>query len=226
MLGLISSNFLIAILSWKSLDKELKFNNTAKVNYKELYTFSSNILVGHVLIWFLTDGFRFIAENKFTADKLGILLLGLVVPTQIFAVSENILGQLLYPHYLENISNKNYKERSKAFNNYINKTIPIILFVAIFISISSYEVLSVLVDSSKINNDLILIFKIGLWIEFFRITINTLKYITTSEYKTSRIIIPYLLGAAIFCLGVVFFNLNLFLFAILLLISYTFITLF
>ena len=50
MLGLISSNFLIAIMSWKSLDKELKFNNTAKVNYKELYTFSSNILVGHVLI--------------------------------------------------------------------------------------------------------------------------------------------------------------------------------
>ena len=89
MLGLISSNFLIAIMSWKSLDKGVKFNNTAKVNYKELYTFSSNILVGHVLIWFLTDGFRFIAEYKFAADKLGIFI-RFSSPTQIFAVIENI----------------------------------------------------------------------------------------------------------------------------------------
>ena len=220
MLGLISSNFLIAIISWNSLGQEFKLNNKSNLNYKEIYSFSSSILVGHVLIWFLTDGFRFIAEYKFSADNLGILILGLVVASQIFAVIENVLSQLLYPIYLKNISNKTFEKRSEAFNVYLNKIIPIILFTAIFISLSSFEVLTVLVDSSKINNELIIIFQIGLWIEFLRILINTLKHITISEYKTSKIIIPYSFGAIIFFIGILFLDLTISVFPFLLLSSY------
>ena len=69
MLGLISSNFLIAIISWNSLGQEFILNNKSNLNYKEIYSFSSNILVGHVLIWILTDGFRFIAEYKFNSNN-------------------------------------------------------------------------------------------------------------------------------------------------------------
>ena len=220
MLGLISSNFLIAIISWNSLGQEFKLNNKSNLNYKEIYSFSSSILVGHVLIWFLTDGFRFIAEYKFSSDNLGILILGLVVASQIFAVIENVLSQLLYPIYLKNISNKTFEKRSEAFNVYLNKIIPIILFTAIFISLSSFEVLTVLVDSSKINNELIIIFQIGLWIEFLRILINTLKHITISEYKTSKIIIPYSFGAIIFFIGILFLDLTITVFPFLLLSSY------
>jgi len=220
MLGLISSNFLIALISWNSLGQEFKLNNKSSLNYKEIYSFSSSIIVGHFLIWFLTDGFRFIAEYKFSSDNLGILILGLVVASQIFAVIENVLSQLLYPIYLKNISNKTFEKRSEAFNVYLNKLIPIILFIAIFISLSSYEVLTVLVDSSKINNELIIIFQIGLWIEFLRISINTFKYITISEYKTSKIIIPFSFGAITFFTGIVFLDLTITVFPLLLLSSY------
>ena len=220
MLGLISSNFLIALISWNSLGQEFKLNNKSSLNYKEIYSFSSSIIVGHFLIWVLTDGFRFIAEYKFSSDNLGILILGLVVASQIFAVIENVLSQLLYPIYLKNISNKTFEKRSEAFNVYLNKLIPIILFIAIFISLSSYEVLTVLVDSSKINNELIIIFQIGLWIEFLRISINTFKYITISEYKTSKIIIPFSFGAITFFTGIVFLDLTITVFPLLLLSSY------
>lgn len=220
MLGLISSNFLIALISWNSLGQEFKLNNKSSLNYKEIYSFSSSIIVGHFLIWFLTDGFRFIAEYKFSSDNLGILILGLVVASQIFAVIENVLSQLLYPIYLKNISNKTFEKRSEAFNVYLNRLIPIILFIAIFISLSSYEVLTVLVDSSKINNELIIIFQIGLWIEFLRISINTFKYITISEYKTSKIIIPFSFGAITFFTGIVFLDLTITVFPLLLLSSY------
>ena len=220
MLGLISSNFLITVISWNSLGQEFKLNNKSSLNYKEIYSFSSSIIVGHFLIWVLTDGFRFIAEYKFSSDNLGILILGLVVASQIFAVIENVLSQLLYPIYLKNISNKTFEKRSEAFNVYLNKLIPIILFIAIFISLSSYEVLTVLVDSSKINNELIIIFQIGLWIEFLRISINTFKYITISEYKTSKIIIPYSFGAITFFTGIVFLDLTITVFPLLLLSSY------
>ena len=104
MLGLISSNFLIAIISWNSLGQEFTLNNKSSLNYKEIYSFSSNILVGHVLIWILTDGFRFFAENKFDTNSLGILLLGLMVSTQIFSLIEHFLNQIIYPRYLKKIS--------------------------------------------------------------------------------------------------------------------------
>lgn len=220
MLGLISSNFLIAIISWNSLGQEFILNNKSNLNYKEIYSFSSNILVGHVLIWILTDGFRFIAEYKFNSDNLGILILGLVVASQIFAVIENVLSQLLYPIYLKNISNKTFDKRSEAFNVYLNKIIPITLFTATFISLSSFEVLTVLVDSSKINNELIVVFQIGLWIEFLRILINTFKHITISEYKTSKIIIPYSFGAITFFTGIIFLDPTIILFPLILLSSY------
>ena len=220
MLGLISSNFLIAMISWNSLGQEFRLNNKSNLDYKEIYSFSSSILVGHALLWLLTDGYRFIAENKFNSYTLGILLLGLVVASQIFAVIENLLSQLLYPRYLKNISNKTFEKRSEAFNVYLNKIIPIILFTAIFISLSPFEVLTVLVDSSKINNELILVFQIGLWIEFLRILVNTLKHITISEYKTSKIIIPYSFGAISFFAGIIFLDLTVTEFPLLLLSSY------
>ena len=88
MLGLICSNLIVALLAWKNLFINSKIQNTLKLNIKELYNFSSNILIGHILIWFLTDGFRFFAENKFDTNSLGILLLGLMVSTQIFSLIE------------------------------------------------------------------------------------------------------------------------------------------
>ena len=127
---------------------------------------------------------------------------------------------MLYPRYLKNISNKTFEKRSEAFNVYLNKIIPIILFTAIFISLSPFEVLTVLVDSSKINNELILVFQIGLWIEFLRILVNTLKHITISEYKTSKIIIPYSFGAISFFAGIIFLDLTVTEFPLLLLSSY------
>ena len=226
MLGLVASNILITFISWRSLLNNFNFTRPSNINYQEIFSFSSNILIGHVLIWLLTDGFRLIAEQKFTTENLGILILGLVVSTQIFGIIESMLNQLLYPNYLKNISDVNFEKRSEAFNDYLSKVLPIILFIAIFITLFSSEVLSVLIDSSKINSNLINIFQIGLWIEFFRVLINTLKHITTSEYKTSRIILPYLVGAIVFLIGAFSVKLNLIQFSSLLLLSYSFIAIF
>tara|TARA_Y100000385_G_C12959765_1_gene579238 strand:- start:41 stop:916 length:876 start_codon:yes stop_codon:yes gene_type:complete len=226
MLGLVSSNILITFISWRSLLNNFNFTRPSNINYQEIFSFSSNILIGHVLIWLLTDGFRLIAEQKFTTENLGILILGLVVSTQIFGIIESMLNQLLYPNYLKNISDVNFEKRSEAFNDYLSKVLPIILFIAIFITLFSSEVLYVLIDSSKINNNLIKIFQIGLWIEFFRVLINTLKHITTSEYKTSRIILPYLVGTIVFLTGAFSVKLNLIQFSSLLLLSYSFIAIF
>ena len=225
MTGLISSNLIVGFFAWRSLSRELKVSKKMNVDFSELISFAKNILIGHVLIWFLTDGFRFIAENKIDSYSLGVLLLGLMVATQIFSIIENFLGQILYPKYLSDISNKDYKQRSKAFNKYFNIIFQTILIVALLTSVISNEILIVLVDSSKINESLISVFRIGIWIEFFRIIINSLKNITLSEYRTEKIIAPYLIGSLFFLAGIfLYFNIDLFSISVLLLFSYLIIT--
>ena len=225
MLGLILSNLFVLILSWNTLFPGSREQSIIKLNYKELYNFSSSILIGHILIWFLTDGFRFVAENKFDPNSLGILLLGLMVSTQIFSIIENFLNQLMYPKYLKNISTNNFRTREKAFNSYLNKIFPIIFLSAIFISLSSKEVLTILVDKSKINPSIVFIFQIAVWIEFLRIIINTLKHITMSEFKTQKLIIPYLIGCIVFIIGIFLYDFTIKSLSILLLLSYILITL-
>lgn len=224
MLGLITSNFLIAIMSWRSLNIHLKKSKKSNINYFEIFSFSSNIILGHTLIWFLTDGFRFIAEQKFNSYDLGILLLGLSLATQIFSIVDNILNQLLYPKYLDKISNSNFETRSEAFNSFLSKILPVVMSTAIFVFLSTNEVLKIIVDSSKLNKELIYIFKIGIGIEFLRILINILKQITISEYKTSKIVFPYMLGVVLFLIGIFVIDNTLSDFPFLLLLSYSLIT--
>lgn len=224
MLGLILSNLFVLILSWRTLFQKSKEESTISLNFKELYSFTSNILLGNVLIWFLTDGFRFIAEKKFDPNSLGILLLGLMVSTQIFSIIESFLSQLMYPRYLKSISTDNFDVREKAFNSYLNIIIPTIFLSAIFVSLSTQEILSILIDKSKINSSIVFIFKVAVWIEFFRIILNALKHITTSEFKTQKLIFPYLMGCLIFIIGILFYDFTIRSLSILLLISYFLIT--
>ena len=95
---------------------------------------------------------------------------------------------------------------------------------AIFVFLSTNEVLKIIVDSSKLNKELIYIFKIGIGIEFLRILINILKQITISEYKTKKIVFPYILGVVFFLIGIFVIDNILSDFPFLLFLSYSLIT--
>ena len=55
-----------------------------------LKTFSFYIVLTNILGWTLTDGFRFLAESKIGLTSVGILILGLMGASQIFANVENL----------------------------------------------------------------------------------------------------------------------------------------
>ena len=50
-------------------------------------------MIGNILAWTLTDGFRFIAEVKIGLVNTGILILGLIAASQIFANIEVLMNQ-------------------------------------------------------------------------------------------------------------------------------------
>ena len=82
--GLIVSNLIVAIIGWRII-KKLPQNEQIKFNFKELKSFSYFIMLGNIIGWFLTDGFRFIAENQIGLTNTGILILGLISASQIFS---------------------------------------------------------------------------------------------------------------------------------------------
>ncbi len=198
--GLILSNLVVAIIGWNIISK-LPQNNTIKLNFKQLRSFSYYIMLGNILAWTLTDGFRFIAEVKIGLANTGILILGLMAASQIFANVEVLINQFLMPRYLQNIAKADYASRSKAFNNLLNASVPLYLIIVIVSSQLSEVVLNIIIDKSKINISLVGVFITGIWIEFIKIVLNTLKNILTSEYRTNSIIPPFLLGAFILLSG-------------------------
>lgn len=200
LIGLILSNLVVAVIGWNIISK-LPQNNTIKLNLKQLRSFSYYIMIGNILAWTLTDGFRFIAEAKIGLANTGILILGLMAASQIFANIEVLMNQFLMPRYLQKIAKADYASRSKAFNNLINASIPVYLIIVIVTIQLSDVVLNIIIDKSKINLSLIGAFITGVWIEFIKIILNTLKNILTSEYRTNSIIFPFLLGALILLSG-------------------------
>tara|TARA_B110000263_G_scaffold250170_1_gene271130 strand:+ start:907 stop:2319 length:1413 start_codon:yes stop_codon:yes gene_type:complete len=201
LLGLIFSNLFVAIIGWRILKKVSKEDKIINLDFKTLKTFSLYIMLGNILGWILTDGFRFVAENEIGLSAVGILILGLMGASQIFANIENFFNQLLSPKYLQNISNATYASRAKAFNELFTVAIPLYLSLAFLVTLIAEIIISVIIDKSKINEILITAFVIGIWIECFKALINIVKNISTSEYKTQAMIIPYLSGALVLIIG-------------------------
>tara|TARA_B100001094_G_scaffold163836_1_gene158599 strand:+ start:18532 stop:19941 length:1410 start_codon:yes stop_codon:yes gene_type:complete len=218
--GLIISNFIVAIIGWRII-KKLPQNDPIKFNFKELKSFSYFIMLGNVIGWMLTDGFRFIAENQIGLTNTGILILGLISATQIFSNLEVLINQFLIPKYLQKIADSDYELRSKAFNKLFNASIQIYLIVALLAIQFSDIILNIIIDKSKINDMLLLVFVIGIFIELTKVILNILRNISTSEYKTKAIVFPFFIGVIVMLIGFYSNQFNsIILIAFLILISY------
>lgn len=218
--GLIVSNLIVAIIGWRII-KKLPQNEQIKFNFKELKSFSYFIMLGNIIGWFLTDGFRFIAENQIGLTNTGILILGLISASQIFSNLELLINQFLIPKYLQKISHSDYASRSKAFNNLFNASIQIYLIVALLAVQFSDIILNIIIDKSKINDALLLVFIIGIFIELTKLILNILRNISTSEYKTKAIVFPFFIGVLVMFGGFYSNQFNsIILIALLILISY------
>ena len=82
LLGLIFSNLFAAIIGWRILKKVSKEDKIINLDFKTLKTFSLYIMLGNILGWILTDGFRFVAEN----DELNLNVVNNTGSTQSPAV--------------------------------------------------------------------------------------------------------------------------------------------
>ena len=183
--GFILSNIIFSTIT-------IYFFRTKAINNKsvrkflfnsKLLKFVPSLLITNLLVWFLTDGFRFFSEFKFGLKQSGVLLLGFALASQIFSIMSNFILPIFSPNLLKGYSEKTKVNRYLSIKNYFIKIIPFLMLTLFLALIFSKLIISALVDSSKISKNLLIIFIIGLLVEFLRSLINVIKNYKLSESK-------------------------------------------
>ena len=113
--------------------------------------------------------------------------------------SKNVYDSWINSRYKDNKILQSITETLKGVNGQDYKTVTLEGNVNVVIyafkdkddlykKITKYIREQIIIPSIKINNTIIFVFQVAIWIEFFRILINSLKNITTSEFQTQKLI--------------------------------------
>lgn len=177
---------IIALFNWPSI--------------KKILIFAIPISVGVVFLWIQTQSYRIIVEKWLGAEYLGFLGVGLAISVAITSSFESLVIQFLYPKLFKDMKNKDIFQR--RFNDIVNLAIALYVLLAVFITAMSVFLTAVLVDT-KFGESFVFVI-IGAWIEFFRVLTNMFSTISFYKFKTSKIILPFFIGATVFLFSLTF----------------------
>jgi len=195
-LGFVFSNMVLSTFSILYFRRNFK-SNKSRISFKistNTNSFIPFLILGNLMVWFLTDGFRFFAENRFGLQNSGVLILAFATASQMFSIINNTISPIFTPDVLKGFSLSEKKDRIKSLKLFYLKTLPILIITLITSIFFSKWILKILIHESKINSDLIKIFIVALIVEFIKSTISIFKQYNISENKLKHyayaIIIP------------------------------------
>jgi O-antigen/teichoic acid export membrane protein len=204
LLGTVISNILFSIIGFFVLKNKLNeefhgflygFKKITKEKIKSILVFVVPLSIATLFMWLQNSGYRILIEYNIGLKFLGFLGIGLAVSGQIASTVESIVMQYFHPIYYQQITNATIEERKKAIESFIDKTLPIYLMLAIFLTFFAKYIVDILVDKKYYGVYKFVVF--GAWIEFFRMTTNLFGNISQSEMNTKKFIIPYIIGSLV-----------------------------
>ena len=190
--------FLKHVVAWQMSDM---FNITT-AGLQKILKFSVPLSIATFMLWVLTSAYKLIIEGQLGAATLAYIGLALALATALSGAVETLLMQVFHSSFYKDISDaKTAEERSKVFQIFINRTVPLTTGAIFVLICLSPFLLKLLADDrfSIIYPYLML----GLILEFLRVMTNIISHAAHSEYKTQKNILPYTAGAviALFCIS-------------------------
>lgn len=170
---------------------------------KNLARFCIPLGIATFFMWLLNDSYRFIVEKDLGLKELGILAVGITVPSSIFALLESLFQQVFYPSFYEKINHPDFEARSLACQDLIGIFFPVFFLASIYLSCAAPFLLKVLTSPTFYGSTSFVIF--GVWISFFRVFTNVWSTIAHSELDTKKLIAPYALGGFSVLVGLYLF---------------------
>lgn len=205
MLGIAIGCVLTSLLTYVWLKEYVKLECSPKFDdinsIRDIARFSLPIAFSTVLMWFLNSGYRVFIEGSYGLQFLAVLGVGLAVSNQIFSAVESLVTQYLIPGLYRNIKDANESKRLEFINEYISSTFPIYISLAIFLSFSIEYIYPYLVASKYHSSFIFAVY--GVWIELFRVLTNIVSVVSQVEKKTSKTVLPYVVGVMFLALSLV-----------------------
>lgn len=151
-------------------------------------------------MWLQTTSYRFFVGPAWGLVDLALLVVGLGISTQLWAVAETLAMQFLSPYFYKSISTGNDDGNSaQSLSDLLNILIPLYAIFAAFNILSASALLYILTDQ---RYHLALPFVIyGALIEFARSSTNIWSNAAQVRKDTKTVILPYAIGAAVVWLG-------------------------
>ena len=173
------------------------------------------------LMWLQSTGYRFWVGGVWGVAELGMLAIGLSISSQLWAVIEGLAMQFLHPYFFRHITEaKTDEQMNLILSDMVNVMWPLYAVFAGFNMLFASSLLVVLTDARY--HSAVTFVMLGGLIEFARCTTNLWSYASQIQRRTTKIILPYAIGALIVwlaTLGLSYFNGTLQMLAIALVIS-------
>lgn len=166
---------------------------------RNVWTFSSPIVITNVAVWSLGQSFRFFYKENVDLNILGELAFGLGLATSLSVAVEYLLQQIYFPSFYKELNDPS-KNTGKVWNELLNKLLSPYIYLMMFMIGLSPFIMNILADAKFKNSYQYL--AMGALVEFFRMCGNVFSMATHSEMKTNKAIAPYLLGGGITIVGV------------------------
>ncbi|THK43293.1 hypothetical protein E8Q33_01405 [Methylophaga sp. SB9B] len=168
------------------------------LNLNVITTYCLPLALGAGLMWLQLSGYRIVVEYYWGLTVLGFLALGFALANQIWALTESLVQQFLYPFFYKRIAmgdkqSSNQMIFSDALSDLLNVVMPIYVVLIGITFISAPYLLKLLVAPQYANAEVYV--KLGIILEFCRVTANLLSSAAQVTKKTKSVIWPYAIGA-------------------------------
>ena len=184
-----------SIFSFKKAINHIKIKNMVAIAY-----FATPLAISVFFFWLQSQSYRLLIENYIGIEFLGFFGIGLSIAMSISSSFESVITQWLYPSLYKSMKDKAHF--SSALSKSINTIIPIYMFLAVCVSFLAPFLVEILVGPSYSQSALFLIF--GIWVEFFRMSSNTLSLAAHSSMNTKALFLPHMIGGLSVLIGVYF----------------------
>lgn len=206
LLGQSISFVLFGILAFilirKNIDQDQK---SYHLNKKEIFAFSTPILVTNIFVWIMSQSFRFFLKGSVDDSLLGEMAFGLGLASALAVAVEYLFQQLLFPGFYSAL-NDSKNDRERSWNNLFLKSAPAYICLIAYMLLLSPFVMNVLADVKFKGSYKYL--ALGAVVELFRMLGNMVNMAYQSEMKTRKSIGSYALGGGVTLIGIILISKN------------------
>ena len=188
---------------WSLRHSDLPKQNEKKqplVTRQTITTYCLPLAVGTGFMWLQLSGYRLVVEHYWGLSLLGFLSVGLSLASQIWGLAESLAQQFLYPFFYRRIAVTDSgllgdAASSEALSDLLNVLMPVYVVLIGVTFLGAPYLLKVLVAPQYANAEVFV--RLGIVIEFCRVTANVLSNAAQVTKKTRSIILPYAAGALV-----------------------------